>query len=349
MFERDTLVPIGRRALVVALSGLIAYQVGELLDIGFKFIAISAVIVSQAPSLGRSLIKIRKRTLGTFVGVLAGALVLWLLGTGPAEIFIAIFLGYTVAGLMGLGDASRIAALGALAVVIAPAGGPLESAGIRFLDISLGAVIGLIVMLIIYPDRAGPKVLVGLAAVPEELAKLLSGLAASDWTSETATKAAEAQKSIRQLQADLGELRPLIKEAGHEPSSRHQHPAIVAATMMHMLGAADSVIEERRRLRSLPPVAFREAAQRVALRTSEQLAAAAIAIRTTEPVGEFPDQSEICHALLHETEELINNPPADSHEMIRLVSYSTELRRLAQFTDSLEGLTVVAAPADDHS
>ena len=119
--------------------------------------------------------------------------------------------------------------------------------------------------------------------------------------------------------------------------------------MMHMLGAADSVIEERRRLRSLPPVAFREAAQRVALRTSEQLAAAAIAIRTTEPVGEFPDQSEICHALLHETEELINNPPADSHEMIRLVSYSTELRRLAQFTDSLEGLTVVAAPADDHS
>ena len=149
MFERDTLVPIGRRALVVALSGLIAYQVGELLDIGFKFIAISAVIVSQAPSLGRSLIKIRKRTLGTLVGVLAGALVLWLLGTGPAEVFIAIFIGYTIAALMGLGDASRIAGLGALAVVLAPAGGPLESAGILFLDFILGAVIGLIVMLII--------------------------------------------------------------------------------------------------------------------------------------------------------------------------------------------------------
>jgi len=348
MFERDTLVPIGRRALVVALSGLIAYEVGNLLGIGNKFIAISAVIVSQAPSLGRSLIKFRKRTIGTLVGVLAGALILWLFGTGAAQIFVAILFGYTVAALMGLGDASRIAALGALAVVLAPAGGPLLSAGVRFLDIFLGAVIGLIVMLIVYPDRASPKVLVGLAAVPEELAKLLSDLSGSDWTSETATKAAEAQKNIRQLQGDLGNLRPLIQEAGHEPSSRHQHPQMVASILLHMLGAADSVFEELRRLRALPPVAFAEAAQRVASRTSEQLAAAAIAIRATEPVGEFPDQSEICHALLQETEELINNPPADSHEMIRLVGYSTELRRLAHLTESLEGLTVVAAPAEDH-
>ncbi len=346
-FNRDNLIPIGRRALVVALSGLIAYEVGGLLGIGNKFIAISAVIVSQAPSLGRSLIKIRKRTLGTLVGVLAGALILWLLGSGPLEIFIAIAIGYIVAALLGLGDASRIAALGALAVVMAPVGGPLISAGIRFLDIFLGALIGLVVMLIIYPDRASPKVLAGLAAIPEKLADLLTGLSASDWTSETGADSAAAMERISELRNEIGNLRPLINEAGHEPGSRDHHPALVASVLQHMLGAADAVFEERGRIRTEPPKAFAAAAQRLASRTAEQLAAAAPAIRSLQPIGEFPDQSALCHALLQETEHLITDESADSRRLIRLVGYSTELRRLAHFTASLEGLTVAAAPAVD--
>lgn len=342
--SREQLVPLARRALVVALAGFLGWLAGDLLGIGEKFTAISAVIVSQAPSIGKSVVRTRRRVLGTVVGVIFGGLALWLIGSGPWQMFVAIFVAYAIAGLVGLGEGARVAALGALAVVIAPIGGPLHSAVLRFLDISIGAVIALAVTLLVYPRWAERQVVGGFAEIPERLSAALRPFLSVNCGLEAARRATGFQEEVSELRQRLIELTPLINQSKHEPGAKHRRPAVVAEALQRLLAASETVARELSRLDADAPPAMARACATLGTAVCDQLDTVSAAISAEEPIPAFPDSGPLAHDLYEQTEMLVagSDATANLREELRLVAYSAELRRLAHLVDAMQGLAVEA-------
>lgn len=335
-------IPLARRALVVALAGFLGWVAGDLLGIGEKFTAISAVIISQAPSLGKSLIRTRRRIVGTIVGVIFGGIALWLIGSGPWQMLLAIFVAYLVAGLAGLGEGARVAALGALAVVIAPLGGPVQTGVIRFLDIAVGALIALVVTVVVYPQRAEEGVVKGFAEILDRLSRALRPVLEPGIGVQAARRAGTLDAELSELQDRVVALQPLIRQSEHEPGARHRHPAVVGEALTRLLAGSSAVATELARLRVDAPEGFSEAGAALGSKICDQLEAASSAIAAGRPVPAFEDAGDLPLALYGETERLVKTPGIglDTRDKLRLVALSAELRSLAHMVAALEGISI---------
>lgn len=326
----------------MALAGFLGWAVGDLLGIGEKFTAISAIIVAQAPSIGKSLIRTRRRLLGSIVGVAFGGLALALVGSGPWQMFLAIFVSYVVAGLVGLADGARVAALGALAVVIAPIGGPLHSAVFRFLDIAVGAVIALAVTLVVYPRRAEADVVSGFAEIPDRLSRKLRPVVEAGCGKQASERAEGLKAEISELRERIIELAPLIRQSEHEPGARHRRPALVAEGLQRLLAASEAVAQELTLIRDEAPEPFSLASAELGAAICDQLEAASVAIADGHALPPFPSASPLSLALYGATEAIAENPDGldDTRQALRLIALSAELRRLAHLVEAMEGLSV---------
>ncbi len=138
------------RAAVAAALATIYYQVLNLPE-GY-WAVISAVIVMEA-SVQDSIRLSWFRFAGTAIGAVLGLICVFLLGATPWSVGIAILVTTLVCTGLHLPESYRLASATAAIVILASQTNPAEFAFQRFLDVSVGILIALLVSILIFPEK----------------------------------------------------------------------------------------------------------------------------------------------------------------------------------------------------
>ncbi len=167
-----------RLCVRVTASAVLTLVVGQWLEVPLVLWAVlTAVIVTQT-SVGRSL----KATLDYFIGTLGGAIYAGAVAALiPHASELALFgvLALAVAPLVllaSINSSFNVAPFTAIIVVLAPTithSTPIESAFFRLLEVGLGALIGLLVSLTVFPARAQALAIENAARMLELVAQVL--------------------------------------------------------------------------------------------------------------------------------------------------------------------------------
>lgn len=148
--RRDAL----RHGAQSALAAVATYGLMRLLDLGEVYIAILSAVLILQPSIGGTMGAALSRLQATVVGSLLGLACLILLpeawGTTAALAVSMLVVG----GAAGLRSDWTYGAVAAVAIALAPSGDALDTTGARGLAIVLGAGVGVLVSLLVWPDRA---------------------------------------------------------------------------------------------------------------------------------------------------------------------------------------------------
>lgn len=143
-----------RRAVQSALAGLATYLLMRYLNPAEAFLAILSAVLIIQPSVGGTMGAAWTRLQATLTGSLISLACVMLLpdiwGT-PAALALSLLV---VGGIAGLRPDWTYGAVAAVAIALSPEAEAPETAGMRALAIGLGAAIGVIVSLLIWPDRA---------------------------------------------------------------------------------------------------------------------------------------------------------------------------------------------------
>jgi len=170
-----------RLCVRVTASAVLTLVIGQLLEVPLVLWAVlTAVIVTQT-SVGRSL----KATLDYFIGTLGGAIYA---GTVAAliphasELALLGVLALAVAPLVllaSINSSFNVAPFTAIIVVLAPTithSTPIESAFFRLIEVGLGALMGLLVSLTVFPARAQALAVENAARMLDLVAQALTDL-----------------------------------------------------------------------------------------------------------------------------------------------------------------------------
>lgn len=164
-----------RHALRTALAAVLTFLIADALQLKQGYWAvITAVIVMQA-HLGGSLAASWSRVLGTAVGASLGVVGVLSFGNTLPGLGLAVFLSVLVCAYLNKRhDSFRLAGITAVVVIIAgETGGArdiLELGLHRFLEISLGVTVALLVALFVLPSRAAQVLQRNAARSLEDLA-----------------------------------------------------------------------------------------------------------------------------------------------------------------------------------
>jgi uncharacterized membrane protein YgaE (UPF0421/DUF939 family) len=195
--------------LAAGLAWLVAHEV-----IGHRapFFAPIAAVITLAVSVGQRLRRAFELVLGVAIGIAIGDVLIYLIGTGPAQIGLVVTLAIVTAIFAG-GGSALITQAASSAVLVATLTPP--STGIsydRFVDSLVGGLIGLGVMALLLP--LNPLTVVGRAAKPaldvlaEGLTETADALVAGD-----ADRADAALALLRDAEGDLRRLQEAIDAA----------------------------------------------------------------------------------------------------------------------------------------
>jgi uncharacterized membrane protein YccC len=180
--SRKVELGLGVRVTVAAIGALtIALALGLKLPL---WAVLTSIIVTQM-SVGRSLKATRDYLVGTVGGAIYGGAVAVLIPhSGEGALLAVLVLAVApLAFIAALNPSLNVATVTAIIVLLLPVmnhGNPLDSAIDRVLEVTVGALTGLVVSFLVLPSRAHNQVRVSAASVLELLAsalqELLSGL-----------------------------------------------------------------------------------------------------------------------------------------------------------------------------
>ncbi len=153
-----------RQAVKTAIAGAASMWLAELLHLREGYWAvISAVIVMQS-SIGAAINAAWSRMAGTAIGAFAGGLFAAVWGVNIPSFALAVTLTVLVCAYLGLLDSYRLAgATVAIVMLIGRADVTWMVALHRFLEVSLGVVVALMVTVFIWPSRARKNLHYGIA------------------------------------------------------------------------------------------------------------------------------------------------------------------------------------------
>lgn len=139
-------------AALTALATSVSYWVA--LRLGLKtgyWAAITCIMVTQS-EVGATLVASRDRLIGTAIGALAGwgAVLIW---HQHLSVFgVAVGLTIVTCEALNLKSAGRLAGVAVAIVVLLHQTGPAwQTAGSRFLEVSLGVIVALLMNVLFYP------------------------------------------------------------------------------------------------------------------------------------------------------------------------------------------------------
>lgn len=148
-----TYLPILKRAFKASVAAVLATIYYQALNLPEGYWAvISAVIVMEA-SVQDSLRLSWFRFAGTAIGATIGLMGVLLLGATPWAIGIAILLTILLCHALNLKESYRLAGATAAIVILASRMNPAEFALQRFIDVSVGILIALLVSMLIFPEQ----------------------------------------------------------------------------------------------------------------------------------------------------------------------------------------------------
>lgn len=147
---RDTL----RRGLQSAIAATATFAAMQVLGLEEEYIAILGAVLILQPSVGGTMGAALSRLQATLVGSLLGLACIFLLpdrwGTSAALALSMMVVG----GFAGLRSDWTYGAVAAVGIALAPADAPLATAWSRGLGLLVGAGVGVLVSLLVWPDRA---------------------------------------------------------------------------------------------------------------------------------------------------------------------------------------------------
>ncbi len=157
--RRRLLIDSAKTAVAAALCWWIALRFG--LHDGY-WGAISAIIVLQS-NFGATISASRDRILGTIIGAAFG-FAFSLVGTLPWNFILAALCAFTLCGLLGLRNSSRLAGVTiAIVMLVRSTGSHWLLALHRVSEVFLGIVVAIAVSTLVFPDRARLRLRDGLA------------------------------------------------------------------------------------------------------------------------------------------------------------------------------------------
>ena len=184
--------PVWRHAVRVALAVLVSYALGRWLDVTFSYWGSIATIVVMQPLMANTWLRVLERAVGSLAGGLIAATLL-ALAPHPAQIALAVVL--LTAACMAL----RLVSYGVFIVFLTPmfmllsdfihpAGGLISA---RVINEAIGAVIGLVACLTLWPERQQRTLIAAVAeAVGANLAYVSAVLRGDDGATERLHRAA---------------------------------------------------------------------------------------------------------------------------------------------------------------
>jgi len=152
--SRNTARDALRRGIQSGVAAVMTYALTQLLDLAEVYIAILGAVLILQPSVGGTMGAAFSRLQATLAGSLLGLACLLILpdewGTAAALLLSIIVVG----GIAGLRSDWSYGAVATVASALASAGDTLPTAWNRGLAIALGAGVGVLVSLLVWPDRA---------------------------------------------------------------------------------------------------------------------------------------------------------------------------------------------------
>ncbi len=173
MFPRAATAENARQAIKTAVAGLVSMYVARLFHLPEGYwAAISALIVMQS-NVGATLSASRTRLAGTAVGAVVGGAFVALWGDSIPGFALAVALAFFLCFVLRLPDSQRLATVTvAIIMLIGRPVSPWTVALHRFIEVSLGILIALVISLTLWPNRARRSLREGLAAALVKLGAL---------------------------------------------------------------------------------------------------------------------------------------------------------------------------------
>ena len=173
-------------AIRIAVAAVAAYVVAVALHLMLPLWAVLTSLIVSQMSVGRSLKATRDYMLGTIGGAIyGGAIAVLIPHSGEGSLLALLVLAVTpLAFIAAINPSLNSATVTAVIVLLVPTmhqgANPLDSAFDRVLEVTVGALTGLLVSFVVLPSRAVSQIRVNAAALLELLAaafaELLAGL-----------------------------------------------------------------------------------------------------------------------------------------------------------------------------
>jgi uncharacterized membrane protein YgaE (UPF0421/DUF939 family) len=144
-----------KHAAKTGLAAVLAYYLARFLHMPESYwAAISAIIVMYS-DVTRTRKASWQRLVGTAIGVIVGGTFAALFGQQLWAFGVAVTLTVLVCGLLGFAEAARLAGVAvAIVMLVSHSGSPWTAALHRFLEVSFGIVIAILVSTLLWPARS---------------------------------------------------------------------------------------------------------------------------------------------------------------------------------------------------
>jgi len=239
MFLSAVTAENAKQAIKTAIAGVAAMYVTRLFHLPQGYwAAISALIVMQS-NVGATLSASRTRLAGTAVGAVVGGAFMALLGDNMLDFALAVALAFFLCFVLRLPDSQRLATVTvAIIMLIAQSASAWVVALHRFIEVSLGILIALVVSLTLWPNHARRSLREGLAAALVNLGALYQAAMGVDQ--------AAASDSLKALDAQVSDVfrdnAALLENALHEvfgPMRDRESLALLAAQVERIRQAVE--------------------------------------------------------------------------------------------------------------
>ncbi|HET6418728.1 MAG TPA: FUSC family protein [Geobacteraceae bacterium] len=230
-----------RQAVKTGIAGVVSLCLAELFSLREGYWAvISAVIVMQS-SIGAAISAAWSRMAGTAIGAFMGAIFAALWGVNALSFGFAVTITVLVCAFLGLLDSYRLAsATVAIVMLFAHADVTWIVALHRFLEVSLGVVVALLVTVFIWPSRARKNLHHGIADAIVLLHSLYDA-AVSLYMQGIDKPAGELRTRVSAL---VQNNESLLKQTMYEPRLGPEHKELLMLLMEHthrILHAVDAL------------------------------------------------------------------------------------------------------------
>ncbi len=238
MFSRALTAENARQAIKTAVAGVVSLYVARLFHLPEGYwAAISALIVMQS-NVGATLSASRTRLAGTGVGAVVGGAFVALWGDSIPGFALAVAVAFFLCFILRLPDSQRLATVTvAIIMLIGRPASPWTVALHRFIEVSIGILIALVISLTLWPNHARRSLREGLAAALVKLGALYKAVMGAAGSGALDALNTEVSDAFRK-NADL--LQNALQEA-FGPMRERDSLALLAAQVERIRRAVETL------------------------------------------------------------------------------------------------------------
>jgi len=147
-----------KHAVKTGLAAVLAFYLARFLRLPESYWAAISTIIVMYSDVSRTVRASGYRLLGTAIGVSIGGAFAALFGQRIWAFGVAVTLTVLVCALLGLAEASRLAGVAvAIVMLVSHPGRPWIAAFHRFLEVSFGIVVAVVISVLIWPSRSSDR------------------------------------------------------------------------------------------------------------------------------------------------------------------------------------------------